>query len=903
MRSFHGKRIGLVTATALAHFPIVLASPALAQGTPAAAVQSPTDQNDAPSADIVVTGTSIRGSAPVGSSVQVVGVEQIRSTGVSNTNDILKTIPQITNLGAEEGRGGSVQSADSNITQAKTINLRGLGTESTLVLFNGRRIVKGGTKATFYDVSVFPTSSIGRIEVIADGASAVYGADAVGGVVNIITKRGRDGSETSFRYGGADGFDEKKFSQTLGFDWHSGDVFMAYEHYQRGGLLGSERAEVTQDLRPFGGPDLRGTFAAPGTITAGGITYAVPQGNGVGLTPGQLVAGTANKEDINTNRSLLAAQKEDNFLMSVHQELTDRLKVFAEGYFSDRRYDGLGSSMNRGGQTATLTVPRANPFFVHPTDPAASSVSVNYSFAKLIPPLTHGGERGYNIAAGLTYDIGGGWNIDAYGSHGYNHAYRRAVQVHTASLAAVLADPNPATAFNPFCDPGQYTCIGSANLAALTGYNDFHFYSRMNDAVAKVSGPLAHLPGGDLSIAVGGEYRYESLNSVLEFLTTTATPTIRNTTVSRKAKAAFAEVNLPIVGPDNASPGISKLQLSAQVRYDHYSDFGGTTNPKFGITYAPVPGLSFRASYSKSFRAPALADLDIPATLAYIPTNFTDSGGNVIRGIQVNGARAGISPETARIWTLGVDLRPSLVPGLSASLSYYNIQYTNRITTIGTTTILANPSVFGDYIITNPSATQVQDIMNSPYYVGAQEPTGNIKLIVDTRSANLGKTNQSGLDGDINFRFDTGASTWSIGAQFNYILHADEALAAGLPARDVLDLINYPVKFRGRGHLGWKREGISADLFLNHVSGYTNNLLTPNQSVKSWNTLDISLGYETGEKAGFLAGTRLQLSVVNATNARPPLVINTSTAAEGAYDGQNASVIGRFVAFEISKKW
>ena len=886
---------------------------ALSIGVAAVALVGMNDRARAQEADaaeddtnvIIVTGTSIRGAeAPIGTSLQAIDQEEMRATGISDTNDLLKTIPQVANLGIQEGRGGGVQGADSNITQARTVNLRGLGVESTLVLLNGRRLVKNGTQAEFYDLSVIPTIALQRLEVIADGASAIYGADAVGGVVNVTTKRGRAGAETALRYGFADGFDEKKFSQTVGFTWDTGDFFAAYEHYERSGLLGTERRQVTQDLRPFGGPDLRSNFAAPGTIIAGGTTYAVPSGDGTGLTPADLIAGTANREDINESRSLLPEQNQDNFFASLHQDLGDRLTFFVEGYYSDRRYESVGGSLNRGATTAQLTVPRSNPFFVHPTDPDAQSVQVNYAFASLLGANTRGGEKGWNIAGGLEYDFGGGWFASASITRGENHAFRFSEQLHSANLAQVLSDSNPDTAFNPFCDPRRFACIGEANRSLIMGYNDFNFYSDMWDITASASGPLFSLPGGEVSLAVGGEYRTEGLDTQLEFLTSTPQPMLRGTFSERTVEALFGELIVPLVGSGNAMPGIERLQLVGAVRYDHYSDFGGTTNPKFGIDYEPVDGFTIRASYSKSFRAPSLADVDLQATLGYVPASFNDPQSNqVVRAIQMLGARDGLGPERATIWTVGADLAPVAIPGLDASLTYYNIDYKDRLATIGTSAILANPDVFGRFINRNPSLQEVQSLLDSEYFVGAPEPAENFDLIIDGRVSNLGSTRQSGLDGDISYSFAALGGDATLGAQFNLILTSEESTAEGLPFNDNLGLINFPIKFRGRAHAGWRNDGFSINAFLNHVGGYTNNLVTPDQAVSSWQTVDLSIAYDFGPGSSIMNDLRLQVSLVNALDEDPPLVINTGAAVEGAFDSQNASVIGRFVAFEISKKW
>lgn len=890
---------------------VLLAGAILLPIAPVSAQTAVTEDDEATvaapeSQEIVVTGTSIRGQAPVGATVQVVDSATLRASGLSNTNDALKNIPQVVNLGTDEGRGGGVQGAQANVSQAKTVNLRGLGTESTLVLLNGRRIAPAGTNGAGYDVSVFPVNSIARVEVVADGASAIYGSEAVGGVINFITNRKYEGAETFLRYGSAEGFNEKKFGQTFGYQWRDGGIFASYEHYQRGGLLGRERAEVTQDLRSVGGPDLRGTFGSPGTIIIGTTTYATPLGTrGVGLLPGQFTAGTANREDVNDTRSLLVDTNQDNGFLSAYQNLTPNLEIWAEGYFNDRQYTGFGSSLNRGTPAATIVVPRTNPFFVHPTNPAATSVNVNYSFTRNVGANTEGGERGYQVASGLTYRPFGNWSVDGMLSFSGNKAFRRADQLWSFNLTSILADSNPATAFNPFCDTIRYSdCNNPATIAKLQGYNVIEGLFHSTDAVIKANGSLLSLPGGDVSLAFGGEYMNSRLRTRIVQLTTAATETTRVTFARRTIKSGFAELAIPVFGAENETFGLHRLQLSAAIRTDEYSDFGRTTNPKFGITWAPFRGLSFRGSYGTSFRAPTLANIDFGNSATYSSIDIFDpSLGRSIRVIQLLGARDGLQPEKATTHTIGADFTPSAVPGLRASVTYYNIDYSNRITSVSSTNILSNQAVYGKYLIRNPDQALLLSYINSIYFRNAPENPANFVAIIDGRTSNLGGLKQNGIDGSISYAFSGLNSDWNVGATATKILKASQSPAMGLPYVDTLDIINNPVSFRARGTVGVSNGGFRLDAFVSHVGSYTNNLRTPQEKISSWTTLDLSVSYTMPESAGWARGLRLGLSLVNATDAAPPLVINTTTASEGLYDPQNASVTGRFVAFELSKKW
>lgn len=858
--------------------------------------------------DIVVTGTSLRGVAPVGTSVQSLDSEQLAAVGLSNTNDVLKTIPQVVDLGYGEGRGGGVQGAQGNVTQAKTVNLRGIGINATLVLVNGRRIWPSGTLGNGYDTSILATNAIGRIEVVADGASAIYGSDAVGGVINFITKRNYEGAETGLRYGFANGFDEKRISQNFGFSWGSGNLFVAGEHYERGGLMGSDRSKfVTQNLSTRGGPDLRSSRASPGTIMVGSTTYAIPHNQrGVGLTPGNFIAGTANREDINDTRSLLVDQNQDTLFASLHQDIGTKFSVWAQGMYSDRDYLGYGTSLSAGAATAQLTVPRSNPFFVHPSNPTAATVSVLYSFSDAFPFYARGGEEGYQLAGGFAWDVFADWSVEGFGTYSYNDAYRKADQLLSANLAAVLSDRNPATAFNPFCDARAFSdCNNPATLDKLRGYNRIGAVFRAQNYQLKASGSLIELPGGPLAIAVGAEIFKPELATTLTFLTTTVAPTERNVFSKRTVKAAFAEAVIPIFSDANGRPLLEQLTLSAAVRHEDYSDFGTTTNPKFGLTWAPFEGLKLRGTYGTSFRAPTLAESEVETSATYSAIDILDPTTNsLVRAIQLVGGREGLGPETAKTYTFGADVAPPDIPGLRASVTYYNINFSNRIGSVSVSNIIQNPTVYAAYLVRDPDNAAVLEIMNSPFFRTIPEDPNNIALIIDARTTNIGAVKQDGLDLTLNYDFTKWGADWRTGITATQILNASTSVAEALGFVDVLDRINNPVSFRGRGTLGFTADRWSFDMFVNHVGGYVNDTISPSQRVKPWTTFDLSAAYVIPEDVGgILSGVRFGLNIINAFNQDPPFVINTTAAAEGFYDSQNASAIGRFIAFEISKKW
>ncbi|MEZ0243044.1 MAG: TonB-dependent receptor plug domain-containing protein, partial [Sphingomonas sp.] len=357
---------------------------------------------DAQGGEILVTGTRIRGRGPVGSAVVTIDRKAIDESGYATVTQLLQAIPQNFGGGPSEAAAGGTlnQSASLNTARGSSINLRGLGPSSTLVLLNGDRPALGGPTGVFADVSMIPTAAIARIEVVPDGASAVYGSDAVAGVVNLIPRLDFTGAETSFRIGTADGaFTEYGASQLLGTRWSGGRMMIALETYRRGPLAAADRDFATDDLRAFGGPDRRGTYANPGTITAGGRTYAIPAGqNGTGLTAAMLTAGTVNRGDSWSGADLLPKQRRHSVFAAVRQDLFPGLSLYLHGLATVRDFDGHV----RPSSDATRTVPVTNPFYVDPVG-TLQPIGVQYSFVRdLGPEGVRGKVFAFSGTAGLS---------------------------------------------------------------------------------------------------------------------------------------------------------------------------------------------------------------------------------------------------------------------------------------------------------------------------------------------------------------------------------------------------------------------------------------------------------------------------------------------------------------------
>ncbi len=860
--------------------------------------------------EILVTGTRIRGQAPVGVSVLTLDRSDITKGGFATTQQIVQSIPQNYMGGANETTSGLLTAAgNGNVSRGSGVNLRGLGATSTLVLINGDRPPLGGVSGTFADISVIPASIIERVEIVPDGSSAIYGSDAVAGVVNIVPRLNFKGAETSFRIGTADGdFQEYQFSQLFGTSWTTGHAVIAYEFYHRDRLQAADRVYATEDLRPFGGPDRRSIYSNPGTIVAGGQTFAIPYGqDGRGLTAARLTAGTSNRGDAFYGVDLLPEQQRHTLFFALSQDIVPNLRFYAHGLATWRNFDqALAAS-----SPARRTVPVTNPFYVDPIG-THQPVGVNYSFTRDLGNETyHGQVRAFTGTAGLEATLGR-WTVDAHGSWGQQReSYSLLNRVNTARLALALADTNPATAYNLF---GDGPATNPATIDSIRGYSRRNYDGIVWAATLRADGPLFALPAGDVRLAVGGEYRQDRYRDfggsvyASSLVPTRLAPAPLPGT--RTVKGVYAELLLPVFGENAYVPLFRRLDLSAAIRAEDYSDFGRTTNPKLGLSWEPVRGVKLRGSFGKSFRAPIFDELrQDPDSIGYFaypaPDPRSPTGTSnilVLRGNDPN-----LKPERATTWTLGLDVTPAGIPGLHFGMTWFNVDYRDRIGSVATriNSFLVDRDVYAPVTEVNPSAARVNELFDSPYYLDLTgiPRTAPFVAVVDARLTNLSVVKQSGLDLDVGYGFDVGGGHAEIGATATYIFHINQQLTETSKPIDVVDMVGSPINLRIRAHAGWSSGGFSANLFANYADSYRNETVTPAVRVSSWTTFDLNLGYEFGAEKGPLRGLRIALNGSNIFDRDPPRVSYLIGTATYGYDGENATPYGRVISLQVTKKW
>ena len=872
------RKDALLGSVAAGVLSIGLAMPASAQTAEPVDVEA----IDEAAPEILVTGSRIRGVSAGGSNVIAIDQAKIEETPVNSTADLLRRVPQIMTLGANPN-GGTAQNGAANVTRGSGINLRGLGNTATLLLHDGKRFPPQGTQAQMTDPSVIPTIAVDRVEVVADGASAIYGSDAVAGVVNLLLRKDFDGFEVRARAGfaGEGDYKEQNISAIYGRRWNTGWAMIAGEYSHNNALWGADLDWYQRDNTYRGGRDLRTNFCDPGTITVGGTTYAIPTGGVTQATVDTLVPGTQNKcfydgeEDV-----IIPSMERKSVIGAFSQDLSDSVRVFGDFFYSHR--DG---SIPRA-TTVTATVPNTNPFFVSPV-PGATSVRVTWSpfpqYGRLMNPYS---AYSWNASGGIEASLGGDLKATAYYSHGESKDVlsRRKNGVNSAAVVAALADTNPATALNVFGGPNNPATLEKIvdNLFIVTGA------SRLDVLNAQVDGSLFELPGGSLRFAVGGEYRKEY--TFTDLARGSSTNVAHDTDDgSRNVKAVFGELYVPIVGAGNAMPGIEELTLSVAGRWEEYSDFGTTTNPKIGLSYRPIDAVRIRASYGTSFRAPTfteVSDTGGGAGLYYNP-NAVGPNGN-LSGISIGGGNPNLKPESATTWSVGAEVTP--LDGLMLSLTYFDVDYKNQIQALtGTPGLLTNP-LYSRFVNLNPTPAEIEALRTSGLpIVDADALTGVVQYIADTRRQNLGRALLSGLDFVAAYRWQWGDVALDAGVSGSYMTKYKFEPVQGAGLSDVLNTINFPQKFKLQADVGAEFGIFRTRVILNHLSEYRNTAVTPVQKVDSYQTVDLYVGADITENITLSAEVR------NLFDRDPPFVDSSF-----GYDPQSVTSLPRL--FYVSAK-
>ena len=749
--------------------------------------------------EIVVTGTNIRGENPVGAALLVYTRADIERSGSATLAQFARQIPEnfagldtVSNVNSNLGI--LPQGASSNIFQGAAFDLNGLGVGSTLTLLNGHRIAPSGLDGSFVDISQIPLSIIDHLEVLDDGASAIYGSDAVAGVVNIVTRRNFTGAETGLRYGISTegGAGEYTASQLLGHSWVGGNVLLDYEYDSQDGLDASQRHWIPNQLGPYS---------------------LIPQNR-------RSSAFAAIKQDIGNDTSL-----------SGHVLYGDR-------DFELRSVDGASEALQ-------------------------SSIGHAIESASIV-----------SLARQLAAD----WTVALTGNYS---------EIRQASGTETHALPGAVT--------GNFTT------------NDFVTNSKLSEVDALSSGTIVTLPAGAAKASLGGSYRTETFESS-EASGVTAT----STALRRDVASGYGEFLIPLFGESFVLPGVQRLALSAAYRYDHYRQFGSTSNPKLGWLWEPLRGFKLRGTYGSSYQAPFLSQLGSPVTSStlLIPDRNSASGRADI--LEISGGNPALLSARSRSITVGLDAKPANIPGLSATATFFHVAISNRIQSqnIQSPAILSQ-SLLSPFLSLNPALADVQTYFDSSGFQGDSAGLGpsGVVAIFDNRVANIYSTIESGIHFSAQYATPTNYGQFTYAFSGTHLLSERIKPAVFTPLFDVANTIGEPTRWKLRGNIGWAANGFESRISVNYINAYENTLFAPYETIGSWTTTDIYASYDTGAtESALLRSLKISLSVQNVMARRPPTVqIPAGDLLPGRnaipFDGANASPVGRVVSLQFTKSW
>lgn len=703
--------------------------------------------------EVVVTGTLIP-TNPDAAAVPVTTLDasQLQQTGVStDTLSMLrKAIPAF--AGRSNAGNSNAQNQNQFTAGGSQIQLRNL---PTLVLVNGERLaidaVGGLNGKNFVDVSQIPAAAIQRVDVLTDGASSLYGSDAIGGVVNFILKHDYHGLSFGGHYGAAAGdYRERSAFVTGGADVGPLNITATASY--------SYSSPLWQDTRSFASPYFGATpgTALPGVVGAGGYILApgllapnVPTGTAATATNyGQLAAAgvydaTSSSAiskgfDISRYQMLLQQQEVDSFIMNVTSKslFNGSVKAFGDVMISRNKTDS--TAWHTAGQpfaaASGLTVPADSPY-----DPLTTSAT-GVTFADPARPKgVTDTASGYRVSAGLEGKLWAAWSwqstfdysesklteddtnllfkpniapaiaggYDANGNPVTGGAYSKVYGNYSTNDALVL---------QPALDPFAVGGFTAAQLANLFGMEILHGDSKLYSWDAHAVGSLFSLPAGKVQLAAGLDWRREQLSGQ-------ADPNGRNTdpatglqtgnaenwlggvyldpfTHGRQDDAVYAETRIPITSSAMQVAALRQFELVAAARFEHYSDAGSSTVPKFGFRWEPFDDqLVFRGTYAKSFSAPTLY-------AEYGPTDTRQAGGAIITGVfgsnyqnmpfnAEDGNDPHLHPATSVSRSIGLTFRPKLINGLALDADFSSINLYGFAGGIGFNNILQSVNAQG----------------------------------------------------------------------------------------------------------------------------------------------------------------------------------------------------------------
>jgi len=868
--------------------------------------------------EIIVTGSFIKkkNQADLPSPLQTVASSDIHEIGAQNIADITQTLT--INTGAQNNPDAFTQ---NQTTGTSNINLRGLGVGSTLILLNSKRQVLSGAPTNdgvnFVDTSsLVPLIAIDRVEILKDGASALYGSDAVAGVVNFITRENYDGILLSGDYTSHQGrgdYNEFNIQGLVGKDFGRGSVLLAVSYLERTALTTAERrlSRPQDDTSALGNPGAffglpglpPGTpFIDPGCAAAGGFPLqasptAPPPSTGIGFC------------GFDFGESFNLVPQEERFVGFARAEIdvTDAIEWSAEfSYANNEALRGnspsfpflqLGSAVVPGAAFGPL----ANPFNIFPGDPTVVFFGRAIGNGGAVSPSTTTSET-WRFSTSLGGDVGSGsWEFSfTKGANDFVVANEDTVtdrfQCALSGFLSVPAVPGltggtDCTAANPNLTTGGATipAIGTFFNPFSTSFNvapndpalfDFFidtqvrsYESDLTVIEGYVSQELFDLPAGPFAIAVGAQYRDNDLSQTVDTLSANDAFAFlvggRDFDGSQDVIAFFGEASIPVA---------NWLDVQLAVRHERYGDEGGgsTTDPKIAILARPTDTLSFRGSFSTSFRAPSVfQQFGESTTLQQVVDPLNAVAFVAVRTLAPAGGARALLPEESKALNLGASWTP--LDGLRLDVDYFSFDFENVI------------------IQTSPQAILDADPLGAAVI---RAPGNGPVLQINNDFVNASSVQTSGVDFSAAYDIDTSWGVITPTFAGTYVLNYDleDPQAGDVDGEGVRNFSNFgspSPQLRFNAGLAWRNGAHSANVFVRHIGSYLDDQNGLSE-IGGDTRVDLQYSLAINEYLNRDKVAAITIGVRNAFDVTPPQVFTN-----GGFDSRVHDPRGRLLYFGV----
>ncbi len=888
---FKRSKIGLAVLAAVSGGTVVLPTSSWAQ-----AVQR-----------VEITGSAIkRIDAETVVPVTTFRAEELRAQGITSIEQILSQ------LSAAQVTQTSSQQVGAGTGGASFADLRGIGASKTLVLLNGRRVANNAIDGSAVDLNMIPFAALQRVEVLRDGASSLYGTDAIGGVINFITRSDFAGGSITLGVDrpSAKGGDAETANVGFGFGSLSKQGFnvMGFiDVNKQDPIGGTERpfnARQPGGLSPttfpgnyFQNGAVVGNPAAPACTTP---SFLTPAGDNTSciIKTSEFVDYTPRFE--RTSAMLRGSLALGDHTLSLEwfgteNESTTAIAPVPYGglRMNPRRPDGTPNPFFPGNPTSSVPTPAfpINPNYIGPTATSVLPAGAQPGFINVRFRNIDGGSRtniSNNKQQRLLLGMDGlvaGWDYRLGVSYNENKIAENVVGYSSGPvITAAVRDG----VINPF---GPQTAAGAAVIeGARLGGNLQNHSGKVATVDARGGRELGDWLGSgrQVALAVGGEVRTEDFVSAANppvaalLIASTGVDPDSRAEGKRNVGAVYAELNVPVM---------KGLDLTGAFRYDRYSDFGDTVNPKISVRYKPFDQLLLRASYSTGFRAPSLYELN--AVQSYTNTGTVNDPLNCPGGVvkpgkapalycnvqfqRLTGGNTNLQPEESKNWNIGIVLEPTA--GVTVGFDLWSVKLTNAIAALSETTVLGDTTTFGQYIRRNGDGDLSTDGTGCP---------GTNCGYLDLRQQNLGDTNTNGVDFSLSVRHSLGAmGRLQLGLNGTYVTKYEYQDFIGGPFNQNVG------RYEGTGPIFRVQHAVSASWSVGNwtlggvarfKSGYTDQ--DPVNKVGSYQTTDAYVSWAA------MKGLNLTVGINNLADTDPPYS-NQGEVFQANYDPRFTDPTGR----------